>query len=237
MTDVKIVLFSRTQTKDYHWIFADDSMVENEKNFIIDDLRNNKILGLNKKYLIVRRLQNKIIFYRIVRTENLDMYSRKIFAIQGMVFSGVSYDIIKRLLPYEAAYAFCFQLDNIDWKRISITNVEENISFPMSVSIDLIIEKYKECKCVADTVQTIENFVIQNSDRDFIVTQDSIISIDGFNFQADVNNTQSFNDLLERTGKPQEDMSKSTIKEKKEHLHLNNLRDLTKKIWGVKGNK
>lgn len=237
MDNAKIVLYSRTRTKDYHWIFIDDTMEESEKRFILSDLKNNKILGLKKKYLIVRELHNKLIFYRIIKTGNIDMYSREICALQGIVFSGINYDIIKRLLPYEVAFAFCFQLDSIDWDRNKTINVVENISSPVFVSIDLIIEKYKNSKCISAMAQVIKKFICQNSNSDFIVTQDSIIAIDGFNFQANISNIQSFDDLLDNIGKTQDVTLKNSMIEKKGHLCCNNLYDFVKRICGVKSDK
>lgn len=229
MIDAKLVLFSRTRTSDYHWIFVDESMQEDEKSFILNDFKNKMILDLDKKYLIVRELQDKIIFYRISRTEDTDMYSRMILELQGIVFCGIDYDIVKRLFPYAVAYVFHFQLDSVWKKRLNITNATEDLLLSTNISADLIIEQYKKHNWVADTVEKIENFVSQSGSKDFIITNNDIVPIHNYESQVCAHNVQSIDDLLDNIGK-QQDMQKNSETTEKRHSCWEDLYNFSRNI-------
>lgn len=174
MLNTNIILFSRTITNDYRWIYWDELLKTEETNIILNDYKEfekNRDFFIINPHLIVRQLEQKIAIYHFSETKSVDQNSRKIFALQGCVLSNIDFDIAKVFLPYICGYLFFNRL-NIYTDNISDNTV--NAVKPETISIDSIVAEYKNNNCCFTLIQRISTFAHQYPNSSFIITNDYI---------------------------------------------------------------
>lgn len=174
MLNINIILFSRTITNDYRWIYWDKSLKAEETNTILNDYREfelNRDFFINNPHLVMRQLGQKIAIYHFSETSSVDQNSRKIFALQGCVFSGIDFEIAKVFLPYISAYLFYNRLsiytDSILDNTVNAVNLEK-------ISIDSVVSEYKSNNNNFTLTQKISTFIQQYPDSNFIITNGQI---------------------------------------------------------------
>ena len=103
------ILFTRTLTKDYRWIFWDDKILEHDQAILRKDFtkfESEKDFYLHHDHLFVRMLTNGIAMYKFLDTEQYDSSMRKIYALSGIAFLNEQYDNLVVMLS--SVIADCF---------------------------------------------------------------------------------------------------------------------------------
>lgn len=184
MIKATLLMFSRTLTKDYRWIYLDSCLDSNEKDCLLLDYRNfenNKEYYLNEQHLIIRQFRKSIVAYQFCDTKNIDQNSRNILAMTGYVFSGIDFEIVQDLLKYIAPFLFV-ESNPFGTHYNNVTDATDNLTNQIDFNLDSIFDKYKNCintRLLADHIAT---FLKDHSDNSFIITRQSIKPINHTTF-------------------------------------------------------
>lgn len=176
MLTANLLLFSRTLTNDYRWLCCDSSLDQNDRDHILSDYREfEKDRGhyLNERHLIVRHVQNGIAIYRFIETGKQDQESRNIFALAGYVFSSFDYTIVQTLLQFIVSYLF-FKIESTDFTQLDISDSAEEIIVPMEISLDDVIDRYKEGNEVNELSEKTAFFIKEHQEKAFIINSKCI---------------------------------------------------------------
>lgn len=176
MIQASLLMFSRSLTKDYRWIYSDACLTQTDKNLILEDFRgfeNNRSFYLGENHLVIRRLKNSLAVYKFSETNITDENSRQIFALTGLVLSGVDLEIVLALSSIILASLFLSTELFIpgNW---GIPDNGENTVLPVELSLDQIIDSYKSDKKVKLLSAKINGISHQLGDTAFIMTQERI---------------------------------------------------------------
>lgn len=175
MLNINIILFSRTITNDYRWIYWAESVKAEEANIILNDYKefekNRDFFTINP-HLIVRQLCEKVAIYYFSETKRIDQNSRKIYALQGCVLSDADFELAKVFLPYICGYLFFNRLDIL--YTYDITDNTLNAVKPETISLDLVVSEYKNNNRCFTLIQRIATFTHQYPNDSFIITDDYI---------------------------------------------------------------
>jgi len=189
MLNANIILFSRTITNDYRWIYWDESVKAEETNIILNDYKEfetNRDFFIVNPHLIVRQLCKKIVIYYFSETQSVDQNSRKIFALQGCALSGIDFEIAKAFLPYICGYLF---FERLNIYTDGIADNTSNIVKPEKISIDSVVSEYKNNNCCFTLTQRISAFTHQHPNDSFIITNDYIGLVNGTTCSAAVDSS------------------------------------------------
>lgn len=176
MLKATLLMFSRTLTKDYRWIYLDSCLDPDEKECMLHDYRNfenNKEYYLNEQHLIIREFRKSIVAYQFCDTENIDQNSRNILAMTGYIFSGIDFEIAQDLLKYIAPFLFV-ESNAFGSHYHSVTDATDNIKNQIDFNLDSIFDKYKKCKYIRFLANHISTFLKDHSDNSFIITRQGI---------------------------------------------------------------
>ena len=148
MLNMKYILFSRTLTNDYRWIFTNDKLGSEEKSKIRYDMKafeNNRDFYLSEPHLIIRMSERSLSLYKFVKFDKCDRNSREIFGLVGVSFDGYDFEIANALLPHIVAYYYSIPFVE-DILREDISDDAESLDITKSVSIDEIVDfvRYRE---------------------------------------------------------------------------------------------
>lgn len=211
MLNTNIILFSRTISNDYRWIYWDESLNIEEINTILSDYKNfenNKDFFISNPHVIVRELEKKIAIYHFSKTKSVDQNSRDIFALQGCVLSDIDFDIAKVFLPYICGYLF--------FNRLSIytNNIADNTVNAVkseTISIDSAILEYKNNNYCFTLTQKISSFTHQYPNSSFIITNNYIKAMkESANFST-ASVSRSINPLIENSSEITPDVGSTKI--------------------------
>lgn len=175
MLNAKIIMFSRSLTKDYRWIYSANFLAETDKSLILNDYKefeNNKEKFIKEKHLFIRQLHKGIVLYKFLETKDTDQSSRKIYALLGCMFSELDFEIVHALFQYIIPY-FYEEFNVIFDKYLGkIPEKKENLVENIEFSLDLItntIRKNSNMKLLANKILNFtnlhpaNNFIIKNN--------------------------------------------------------------------------
>lgn len=179
MLSVKRLLYTRSLTNDYRWIYCDIQLDQDDKNNILSDYekyRMERHSYLNENHLIVRLTKSGIAFYKFVETERIDQNARKISSLTGFVFSDFESEIVKSLLNFVVAY-FYIKKELFEAAEKEIKDSMGNIELSTVFSLDEILNECKKNVDIDTVRQRIFNYMNQNSLHSFVIKDNSISPI------------------------------------------------------------
>lgn len=170
MLHANVIMFSRSLTLDYRWIYSGSFINEMVGSTMLNDyeeLKKNKGMFLKEKHLIVRRLHEKVLIYKFCETEDTDQNSRTIYALVGMVLSGFDFKIFEELFQYILSYIY-EEFDVLFGKyQKNIPEKSRAISVKMNFSLDVVVEYFRINNIILP--KEIKEFVEQCSANDLII--------------------------------------------------------------------
>lgn len=179
MLNATLIIFSRTLTNDYRWIYSDNKMEYDDKKDIMIDYQQferNREFYLHNNHLVVRYLQNGISIYKFFETGSKDQDSRKIYAIAGRFFTGFDYELVNDLLKYIALFFLC-ETENFETYSNIISDDVEDVAKPIIYKLDFIIDKVKKYKSIGKLAQDIFMFIAQHPNKGFIIINNCIMPL------------------------------------------------------------
>ena len=179
MLKANLLMFSRSLSNDYRWIYADPSVTQADKSLILKDYRafeRNRSYFLSKQHRVVRRLDDAVAVYNFSKTDQTDNCSRPIFALTGLVFSGLEAKIVLAL-PQIILTLLFYTPDsfNPDLQKVS-DNLENSIQ-PVEFSLDQMIEKYRTDAELYSFADKFNNITGMLSGAPLLITPESISSL------------------------------------------------------------
>ena len=176
MIKSNIIVYSRTLTNDYRWIY--DYPLQNDvKDNLLKDferLKNNSPLSIDDNSLFVKYIKEGICFYKILKTDLKDQYSRRIFALSGFVFTNPNYTILKYILPVAIMYYYCKNdvfLSNLN----NISDHLEHASLTCEIDLNHMADYFIANKYFNEKAHNILNFIHHYPSSNFILDHDNIV--------------------------------------------------------------
>ncbi len=176
MLTSSIIMYSRSLSNDYRWIFYDKVLSESDKESFLNSyslFEKDKEYYLQNQHLIMHKNEESISFYCFIKTNNTDQNSREIYALIGYVFSEFDLELVQKLYNYVVPFLF-FQKDNLIVHTNEILDTQENDNKTIKISLDDVINKYKKDKTMREFSKTIYRFLDNNPNADCIVTSEKI---------------------------------------------------------------
>lgn len=178
MLTASFIMFSRSLSKDYRWLYSSDFLTESYKEYILFDykeLEKNKKFYCNEHHLIIRIFDNSMAVYKFSETNSTDQNSRRIFALTGCIFSGINFDIIQDLFKYIISYIF-FHLNIFDLYN-NISDDVEKLSKNITFDLNHVINEYKKNTDMQFLSNRISEFIHKYQMSSFIIVEDNISPI------------------------------------------------------------
>ncbi len=137
-----IFMFSRTISKDYRWIYNAECITADDKDQLVNDFytlkQDQSIHG--KKYLFVRKFNHSIALFGFSKSKNLDENSRPIYALTGLVFSGLDAQVFIYLFHFIVSALFFYSNGLFDCDSLKKTDNVNNLQLKKDFSIDEFIQ-------------------------------------------------------------------------------------------------
>ena len=179
MLTANLIMFSRSLTEDYRWIYFDRSINQIlEKNILAhyENFKENKDFYLNQQHLVLRSLDNCLLVYRFIETENTDQNSRKIYALVGFVFSDIDLIIFKKIYPYVISHLF-FDEKLSKEHTINISNKLFKETKSVDFDLNIIFNQYKNDECARYLADQLANVWDSHSKENIIITKKAISTL------------------------------------------------------------
>jgi len=170
------LMFSRTESKDYRWLFRDSTLIGEDLYHILSDygeFETYKEQYLHGRYMIVRKLCNGAAIYSFSKLNKTDQYSRNIYALIGYTFTGLNGDIFKALVQFMCGYLY--YLNDFDAFSLSVTDETEELEKKRTFSIDKAIANYRRSTETQLLTKAVESFIEQNQWEAFIIKDGTTI--------------------------------------------------------------
>lgn len=176
MLYAKLLMFSRSHSEDYRWIYSDPLVTQKDKSSLMNDYRAFELdrnYFLTEKHLVVRRLENASAVFRFSRTGRTDNYTRPIFALTGLVFTGDDLEIVDALscviIPF--LYLSDSLFDSNTW---AVSDSLENSELPVELSLDRIVDAYRSNPDIKQLADKLSRDRMPSVDNALLVTQRSL---------------------------------------------------------------
>lgn len=180
MLSAKVIMFSRSLTKDYRWIYSGDFINEKDKSYILNDYKifeKDKEIFLREQHLVIRQFKDKIVVYKFLETKDKDLNSRKIYALMGCIFSEFDFEIFQSLYKYIVSYLY-IEFDTLFEKyQSNIPENKEELIEKIEFSLDSIMEYFRDNNMKL-LVSAVFNFANQNLTNNFIIKNNIISQIE-----------------------------------------------------------
>lgn len=170
MINSNALMFSRTESKDYRWLYRDNNLIGDDLYHILSDyeeFETYKEQYLNGRYMIVRRLCNGAAIYGFSKLDKTDQYSRNIYALIGFTFLDLNGDIFTALVQYMSSYLYYMNI-SVTFP-LSATDATEDCEKKCAISIDEAIENYRNSEKIRTLAKAIEAFTERNQWEAFII--------------------------------------------------------------------
>lgn len=180
MLTSRLIMYSRSLSNDYRWIFFDERLSESDKDLFSKSysmFENDKEYYLKNQHLIMQKSKEHVFFYSFINTGNYDQNSREIYALIGYCFSGFDLELINKLYNYVVPFLFYKSNSLIELVK-NITDTQENDNKIIEISLDEVIYKYKEDKLMSKFSKNIYEFLENNSNVGYIATSEKIVSLE-----------------------------------------------------------
>lgn len=172
MLRANVIMYSRSLSKDYRWIYGENFLNENDKKFFIDNyahFENNKDEFLNNEYLIVQRIQKGVVIYRFLETKDLDQNSRKIYALIGCACTDFDMEIVKNFGSFVFSYMY-FEWNVLFEKYLSnIPDSRDKFTETVEFSLDTVAEYFRTDSYKKNFVVIISGLLKQQQTSSFII--------------------------------------------------------------------
>ncbi|MCL2398879.1 MAG: hypothetical protein FWC91_03925 [Defluviitaleaceae bacterium] len=177
MLQANFILFSRTLSRDYRWIYTCNGLKLNSEIILRDysEFEKSRDNLLNKDHLFVRRIAKDIFLYKFLETGTTDKHSRKIDALCGYCFDGLESEIVDYLLKYVTAHIYHSSMESILKAKLE-TDLDNSEELHTSVpySLDEMFEEIKSNPKSACIVSRIDSLISNNGDVAFSIIQDEV---------------------------------------------------------------
>lgn len=178
MFSANLIMYSRTLTEDYRWLYSDpfiDPIIE--KNILdhYESFKENKNFYINQ-HLVIRTYDHCVIAYRFLQTDNTDQNSRKIYALIGFVFSDIDLMILKNIYPYVFSHLF-FELDFLKKYTTNISDKLFKVQKSIEFDLNVIFDEYKNNECAKYMADPLASVWSNHLKDHIIITSKSIFSL------------------------------------------------------------
>jgi len=178
MLNAKLIIFSRSLTEDYRWIYSYESLSKSDESNLMSHyemFEEKKEFYLSNPHLIIRKVGGNIAIYSFYETEHTDQNSRKIYALAGCIFSDIDCEFFMKLYMYIVPYIFS-QEDFFKKYFSGITDSTNREKRSIEIDLNLIVDIQKNKKVQELFMNAISTIWDTHLKDGFVITNNAIYS-------------------------------------------------------------
>lgn len=180
MLKSKLLLFSRTLTKDYRWLSCDDAISNDDVELLMSDYHEFEAQlakHWQESHLVVRYLKNGIALYKCFDTGCIDQNARKIRALAGLFFTGLDGEIVHDLQKYIAPYFF-FEESLVEVYQQKARDDIDNECVLIEWDLNTIVDSYRNNTDALKLSDLVASFKRQHVERNYVLLKSFVIAVD-----------------------------------------------------------
>ncbi len=174
MLTANVIYFSRTLTRDYRWIYSDNSLHSKDLNNIMQDYEQFEQDPYNygKNSLVVRSTERGLALYTFEVTDREDAFSRKALAIKGLSFSDFDGTVAEKIREYVATFLL-FELLPNGILDVEVDDFLTNAKKSIVISVDECLEYCRNSEGTHAFLESMNEFMLCNQATKAVLVNDS----------------------------------------------------------------
>ena len=174
MLTANLIYFSRTLTRDYRWIYSDNSLHSKDLDNIMQDYEQfeQDPYNYSKNNLVVRSTERGLALYTFEVTDREDAFSRKALALKGLSFSDFDGTVAKKIREHIVTFLLFKLLPNgiLD---VEVDDFLTNAKKSIVVSVDECLDYCRNSESTHTFLEGMNQFLQCNHAATAVLVSDS----------------------------------------------------------------